>query len=473
MASKEIDPLSIEQIPEIVLDNIPIGVLFCTPDTILRFINKTYAQYLGINPKDYIGKPISECVPETVLYRVMESGRAEMGDLGPITTKKGKINLIVNRIPVFGPNGKVIGGISQSLFGDPRELKEVANRIESLEEKVNLCKLKIGSALSAKYKLADIKGQSAAITKAKELIIRYAKTDSSVMIFGSTGVGKELFAHALHLESYRADAPFVSINCAAIPSDLLESELFGYVPGAFTGARREGKIGLIELADKGTLFLDEIADMPLSAQSKLLRVLEEKLVCRLGSTLSNRVDFRLVVSTNRNLKALMLDGNFREDLYYRLSAMSVTIPPLRQRKEDIPKLVEHILERFEKHPVTFSDQAMEALVQYNWPGNIRELKNVIESALSVCQNDIIEVADLPYDIIASHQVFFATQPEKDVTKIGNIPLSRFRESNERLLIIKVLKENNWNMAKSAKMLQIGRATLYEKLRKYQISRNSP
>ncbi|MGA7578408.1 MAG: sigma-54 interaction domain-containing protein [Desulfobaccales bacterium] len=472
MSSQDADHLLMDRIPETILHSIPIGILFCTPDKILRFINKTYAEYLGIDPKDYIGKPITECIPEARIGIVMGSGKAEMGDLGPITTKKGKINLIVNRLPVFGPNGKVIGGISQSLFGDPRELKEVAKRIAFLEDKINLCKLKIGSALSAKYKLTDIKAQSASIFKAKELIKRYAKTDSSVMILGPTGTGKELFAHALHQESYRADAPFVSINCAAIPPDLLESELFGYVPGAFTGARKEGKIGLIELADKGTLFLDEICDMPLSAQAKLLRVLEEKMVCRLGNTRSNRVDFRLVVATNRKLKAMILEGNFREDLYYRFSTISITIPPLCERKEDIPVLVDHFLERFERRLVTCSKQAMEALIQYNWPGNVRELKNVIESSLSLCKNNTIEVADLSHDITDSPNVFSAKQPEKGLPKIGRAPLSQFREANEQILIIKVLKENNWNMATSAKVLQIGRATLYEKLKKYQISKTT-
>lgn len=470
MSDGKTETLTVERIHEIILNSIPIGILFATPDRVLRFINKAYADYLRINPADFIGKPITECIPESRLYIVMGSGNAEMGDLGPITTKGGKINLIVNRLPVFDADGTVIGGISQSLFGDPGELKAVAKRIEALERKVSLCRLKIGSALSARYNLSDIKGHSPAISRARELITRYAATDFPVLISGPTGIGKELFSHAIHQESYRADGHFVSINCAAIPHDLLESELFGYVPGAFTGARREGKIGLIELADKGTLFLDEIGDMPLPAQAKLLRVLEEKIVCRLGNTRSNAVDFRLVVATNRNLKAMIQEGSFREDLYYRFSTMVINIPPLRERKDDIPVLVNHVLERCGKSYVTCSEPAMNALVQYSWPGNIRELKNVIESSLSTCRNNSIEFDDLPCDLVGNLKSSPAASVHKTSETGEDVPLFQLVKRNERLLIIDTLEANNWNIARSAKQLQISRATLYDKMKKHLISR---
>ncbi|MEN6438613.1 MAG: sigma 54-interacting transcriptional regulator [Syntrophobacter sp.] len=470
MPAEETKVFSMEKIHEIILNSIPIGILFATPDRVLRFINKCYADYLGINPDEYIGKPITECIPESRLYIVMGSGKAEMGDLGPITTRKGMINLIVNRLPVYGPDKTVIGGISQSLFGDPGELKVVAKRIEALERKVSLCKLKIGSALSARYTLADIKGHSTGIVKARERIVKYAQTDFPVLIAGPTGIGKELFSHALHQESYRADGPFVSINCAAIPPDLLESELFGYVPGAFTGARKEGKIGLIELADKGTLFLDEIGDMPLPAQAKLLRVLEEKVVCRLGNTRSNKVDFRLVVATNRNLKAMIREGSFREDLYYRFSTMVINIPPLSERKEDIPVLVKHLLERCGRNYISCSDRAKEALTRYSWPGNIRELKNVVEGSLSVCKNNTIDFDDLPPDITGIAKTSPAEHFRNDPGRVEQVPLSQFLNRGERLLITETLAANNWNIARSAKQLKISRATLYEKLKKFQITR---
>lgn len=473
MHPEDTEDLSLERIHEIILDSIPIGILFATPDRVLRFINKCYADYLGINPEEYIGKPITDCIPESRLYIVMGSGKAEMGDLGPITTKKGKINLIVNRLPVFGSDQTVIGGISQSLFGDPVELKAVAGRIGALERKVSLCKLKIDSALSARYTLADIKGQSAGIIKARERIVKYAHTDFPVLISGPTGIGKELFSHALHQESYRADGPFVSINCAAIPPDLMESELFGYVPGAFTGARKEGKMGLIELAHKGTLFLDEIGDMPLNAQAKLLRVLEEKVVCRLGDTRSHKVDFRLVVATNRNLKQMICEGTFREDLYYRFSAMVINIPPLRERKDDIPLLIRHLLERCGRSFISCSDRAKEALVHYSWPGNIRELKNVIEGSLSVCKNNVIELDDLPPDISGIAKPSAVENILKNQCSVEEVPLSQFRDRNERLLIVETLAANSWNIARSAKQLRISRATLYEKLKKYHISRERP
>lgn len=469
MARRRPEATVASNIPELILNNIPIGIIFCDTDCIIRFINDTYSEYLGLDAAEVVGRLITDFIPDSRLRFVMKSGQAEMGDKCEIDYKGGKRTLVVNRLPVKSSDGTVIGAISQSLFGDPGELKEVAQRIIQLQRKVKLIKLKIGSALSAKYSLADIRGQSAAITKARELVRRYAKSDSPVMIIGPTGIGKELFSHALHQESHRCDHAFVSINCAAIPPDLFESELFGYAPGAFTGARKEGKIGFIELADKGTLFLDEIGDMPLYAQVKLLRVLEEKIVHRVGDTEPHDVDFRLVVATNRRLKEMIREGKFREDLYYRFNTMTIVIPSLHERIEDIPILVRYMLERMGKPQVTCSSRAMDALIKHPWPGNVRELKNVLESALSMCKDDVIDIGDLPAELI--NEPGGSSPHRKDLNGAPNTPLSLFRDENERMLILEVLRENRWNMVKSAKALKISRATLYEKLKKHRLSRN--
>ena len=456
-------------IPELICQNIPTGLIFCDTDCIIRFINQPYAEYLGVDPKDAIGQLITDLIPDSRLWRVMASGQAEMGDKCELPTKTGIRTIVVNRLPVRAPDGTVVGAISQSLFGDANELKQVAQRIVQLEKKVDLYSLKIGSALSAKYSLANIHGQSAAIVGAKELVKHYAQSDSPVLIVGPTGTGKELFCHALHQESPRSSHPFVSINCAAIPPDLVESELFGYAPGAFTGARKEGKIGFLELADKGTLFLDEIGDMPLSAQAKVLRVLEDKLVCRVGSTKPHSVDFRLVVATNRDLKDMFRSGTFREDLYYRFSAMTINVPALCERIEDIPILIRHILDRIGQAHVTCSRDAMSALLSYHWPGNVRELKNVVERALSMCKDGVIDVGDLPPSS--------STQRPRHLSQSLLSPrhaktsLSQLREENEKILLLTVLEENRWNIARCAKSLSISRATFYEKLNKYQLSRN--
>jgi transcriptional regulator with PAS, ATPase and Fis domain len=460
-------------IPELILQNIPTGIIFCDTDCIIRFINNTYAEYLDVDPNEVIGRSITDLIPDSRLRLVMASGQAEMGDKCELPTKTGIRMIVVNRLPVKTPDGTVIGAISQSLFGDANELMQVAQRIVQLEKKVDLCKLKIDSALSAKYSLANIHGQSAAIVRAKELVRHYAKSDSPVLITGPTGTGKELFSHALHQESPRCNYPFVSINCAAIPPDLLESELFGYAPGAFTGARKQGKIGFLELADKGTLFLDEIGDMPLSAQVKVLRVLEDKVVCRVGSTKPHSVDFRLVVATNRELKEMFRNGTFREDLYYRFSAMTINVPPLTEWIEDIPILIRHLLDRMGKAHVTCSRRALGVLLSYNWPGNVRELKNVVERALSMCKDGVIDVGDLPSQFFNNpSQEAFVRKPDLNPRR-STTSLSQLREENEKMLLLTVLEENRWNIVRCAKSLSISRATLYEKLNKYQLSRNAP
>jgi len=453
-----------DDIPETILNSLPSGIIFCDRDGKIRFINRTYADYLGVTRDEVIGKPITEYIPGSRIHHVLETGEPELGFRCSVGEGKEKKILIVNRIPVRGRDGLVVGVISQSLFGDIGELKDLSERLDLLERKVISYREKIKSVLSPKYSLCDIKGNSPAIAHAKELIENYAKTESPVLLLGATGTGKELFAHSLHLESQRYKGPFVSINCAAIPQDLFESELFGYAPGAFTGAQRDGKMGQVELADKGTLFLDEIGDMPLHAQVKLLRVLEEKIVYRLGSNTPKKVDFRLMAATNRDLKAMIREGKFREELYYRLNTMTVNIPPLRERKEDVPVLVRHFLDRLDRHGVSCSQEAMDVLTGYNWPGNVRELKNVIERAVSLCKGNTIDAADLPPEVV-SESPFDVSRGEESVA----LPLPTLSGSEQKL-IMAALKKNNWNMAKTARTLGISRAALYEKARKFRIER---
>jgi PAS domain S-box-containing protein len=452
----------IDNLAEIILNSLPSGIIFCDSDCKIQFINKTYADYLGVDQKEVIGKPITDYIPGSRISEVLKTGEAELGFKCTVSDGKQKKILIVNRIPVFDKD-RMLGVISQSLFGDIGELKDLSERLSYLEKKVHTYREKVNSILSSRYSIDDIKGQSTAILQAKEMIKQYANTDFPVLLTGETGTGKELFAHALHQESTRSRGPFVSINCAAIPKDLFESEVFGYEPGAFTGAQRGGKVGLIELADKGTLFLDEIADIPLHLQVKLLRVLEEKIVYRLGSITPKQVNFRLVSATNRNLKAMIKDGSFREDLFYRISTTTISIPPLRERKEDIPVLIRFFLERMNAQHLPCSQSALNALVNYYWPGNVRELKNVLERAVSLCNGSSIELSDLPDEL--RHRSF--------VDPYMGIPENSHKATladNEKHIILSALEKNDWNKAKTAKELGIARATLYEKIKKYQISR---
>ncbi len=455
-----------ENIYKIILDNLPSGVIFCDKECKIVFINRIYADYLGVDRNEVFQKPITDYIPESRLGIVLETGRPELGFRCSVGEGKEKKILIVNRIPTKGADGDIIGVISQSIFGDIGELKDLSDRLSVLEKKVDSYKEKIRSAFSVKYTALDIKGQSPGILEAKELLTKYAKSYSPVLLLGATGTGKELFAHALHSESGRSRGPFVSINCAAIPHDLLESELFGYVHGAFTGAQKNGKLGRIELADKGTLFFDEIGDMPLSAQVKLLRVLEEKCVYRLGTNHPQNVEFRLIAATSKDLRTMMRNGKFREELYFRLNAMIVAIPPLCERKEDIPLLTRHFLDGSDRRGVAWTDEAMSALMGYSWPGNVRELQNAVERAVSLCKGYVFDVEDIPAEVVVE-----SAPPLGVAGKTEGSPISTLVD-NERTLITAVLVENDWNVRKTAKMLGICRATLYKRIKEYQLSRSS-
>nr|WP_256379855.1 MULTISPECIES: sigma 54-interacting transcriptional regulator [unclassified Brevibacillus] len=311
------------------------------------------------------------------------------------------------------------------------------------------------SGLEAKYRLEDIVGCSQAIREAKAWAASFGKTEATVLITGETGTGKELFAQGIHLVSQRSAGPFIAVNCAALPGNLLESELFGYEDGAFTGARRGGKPGLFELAHGGTLFLDEIGELSLPIQALLLRVLQEKKVRRIGGERIVPVDVRIIAATNRDLEQQIASGQFRSDLYYRLNVLTLEIPPLRERKEDIPDLVWSIIhevgERRDK-AIREVDPAIFALLeQHNWPGNVRELRNVVERMVLLCQSDRLDASDAEFFVSKIQRVRDRPQPG---------------ESEEAMLIRKVLEETKGNRMEAAKILGMDRTTLWRKLKKY-------
>jgi len=288
--------------------------------------------------------------------------------------------------------------------------------------------------------------------------------DSNVLIMGESGTGKELFAHAIHNASDRASGPFIKINCAAIPSELLESELFGYEGGAFTGAKKEGKIGKFELANGGSIFLDEIGDMPLQMQVKLLRVLQEREIERIGSSKIRPINVRIISATNKNLEEEVKVGNFREDLYYRLNVMSVNIEPLRKRKDDIRPLAKALVKKLSNQMGVYvdsiSEKAMISLEKYDWPGNIRELENVIERSINLLDSDrIIKVSTLPIHITQSHKTHIY---------ISGSTLKEQLYDVEKNIILECLAENQGNKQKTANDLDMSRTSLYQKLRSYGI-----
>ena len=449
------------EVTSLILDSLPMGVLFCDMDGVIRFVNKAYADLLGQRPAELLGRDITEIIPHSRARVVLRDGRAEMGELCQLGPGNA-LPVIVNRIPVRDGQGRLAGMVSQAIFNDPEELKKLSSKIDHLGHTLNQYKRRIKASLSPQYSLRSILGESAPMRRLKQQVQSYAQLDAPVLILGATGAGKELFAHALHAESPRAEGPLVSINCAAIPKDLFESELFGYARGAFSGAHQDGKIGQIELADKGTLFLDEIGEMPPEIQAKLLRVLESRSICRVGSVNARNVDFRLVAATNRNISAMLSAGSFREDLYYRINTFVLEIPPLRDRADDILPIARYVLSRMGLEHLTFSPEAEAAMLAFSWPGNVRQLHNAVVHAATMRHGDLIEVDDFPPDTLPSADLPLRTVAAGD--------LSDIMADTEAVVIRKVLAEQGGNVSRTARTLHIARATLYEKLRKYGISR---
>jgi DNA-binding NtrC family response regulator len=311
--------------------------------------------------------------------------------------------------------------------------------------------------LTEQYEFEDIIGRSEAMQEVFEMIKAVTDTNATVLITGETGTGKELVARAIHSNSSQRYGPFVATSCGALPETLLESELFGYEKGAFTGADRSRK-GRFELAHGGTLFLDEIGDISIKTQIKLLRVLQEKSFRRLGGTEPIKVDVRLISATNRDLVAAIEDGSFRSDLYYRLNVVSIQLPPLRERKDDVPLLAAHFINKynveFNKKFDRVDRKAMDFMVDYHWPGNVRELENVIERAIVIDQGPEVKVDHLPFCNVEA----IPTEVPQSLQEV------------ERLHIEKMLQRNDWNIAKTARLLNIDRSTLHKKIKKFGLER---
>lgn len=443
---------------ELILNNVYSGIIFCDRECNIIFMNRVYAELLGVDRNEVVGKSISEFFPDSRLPLVLRSGKAE---LGRQCSLRGEIPFLVNRLPIKRGN-ETIGIILQSIFKDYASFKELVARLNLLETKVKSYKRELNSLLSARYSFDDIVGESSTIREAKTICAKYANTDAPILILGATGTGKELFAHAIHTASKRAAAPFVCVNCAAIPKDLLESELFGYVPGAFTGAHQKGKAGKIEMANKGTLFLDEMGDLPLNAQAKLLRVLETKTMERVGDLKPIAVDFRLIAATNKDLREMIGRNEFREELFYRLNTMTISVPPLSERKGDIPLLLTHFLHAMGKPKIRCTAGAMTILQRYPWPGNVRELKNVVERAVSLIDGNAIDVEHLPSEIMILQSDIRQTPNET-----GKL-LSKELFRCEHHILVEALKLNKGNMSKTARFLGVSRSALYEKCKKHNL-----
>ena len=446
------------KLANLIFDHIENGALVTDKEGYILYFNRPYARFLGIEAEQVIGKHVSEVLEGSRMHIVAKSGKAELNQL---FTSRGR-DMVVQRIPIF-EDGKVVAAFGQIMFKQVSDVGRLANNLRLLESKLKLYQKELTSLRSTRYNFDSIRGDSPPIVALKEAARKAALTDLPILLTGESGTGKELFAQAIHQSSSRHKQTSIHINCAAIPKELFEAELFGYAEGAFTGAKSGGKPGKLALADGGTLFLDEIGEMPLELQPKLLRVLEDKLFERVGGNQMLKSDFRIIAATNRDLETMVKQKQFREDLFYRLNVISLEVPPLRERQGDIIPLAKHLLGKIaENYPGSryqLTPAAEKVLDGYHWPGNIRELINVLERTAFTIEGNFVDACDLP---------FYLSRPTLTAMKSGQWDLGAVVAEAEREALRKALELTGNNKAKAAKLLGIHRTVLYKKMTKYLI-----
>jgi transcriptional regulator with PAS, ATPase and Fis domain len=425
------------------------------------WINDSYKKFLPAlgfaGAGEFVGRPVEEVVPNTLMRHVIETGKPILIDL--LTNKAG--TFVVSRIPLRDEAGEVIGALGMVLFDHPETtLQPLIAKFARLQRDLDEAKRELAAQRRAKYTFASFIGSSPAALEVKRHARRAAQTGSNVLLLGETGTGKELLAHAIHAGSARADKPFISVNLAAVPETLLEAEFFGVAPGAYTGAERKGRDGKFKLADGGTLFLDEVGDMPLPLQAKLLRALQEQEIERLGSNEVLKVDVRVLAATSRDLKALVAEGRFREDLFYRLNVLPIRLPALRERLGDLEALAEALLENIAARTGMpqreLAASAIGALAAHHWPGNIRELRNVLEQAAMLTDRARLGAEDFAGILPA--------RAAREARAGGAVrPLPEQVAELERSSIRLALAATGGNKVSAARMLGISRATLYQKM----------
>jgi len=441
-----------------VLDSVQEAIEVADNNGIIKYVNPAFCRITGINEKNRIGQNIFTVSPDGALAECLRTKKEIVGH----RTKVGGTNaeVVSNAAPII-VDGQMEGAVVvfqhlTDVMKIMEELKKSTSIIENLYDR-------LGQITGSKYTFDTIVGNNEELRRVIALSKKAAQSNSTILLLGESGTGKEIFAHAIHQASPRRDKPFIKVNCAAIPETLLESEFFGYEKGAFTGAIKT-KLGKFELANGGTIFLDEIGDMNLYLQAKLLRVLQEMEFERVGGNQTIRVDVRIIAATNRDLKELVRKGEFREDLYYRLNVVELTIPPLRKRKDDLPWLINHLIVKFNrqlgKKVKGVSKNAENIMMAYDWPGNIRELENVIERAMVTVDEDII-----------THKHLLQYIEQLSYSPEGRVPDIMPFDEMEQLLLRQALEkfgESVDGKKRAAKALNISLATLYNKLKRYNL-----
>ncbi|TYP58567.1 sigma 54-interacting transcriptional regulator [Thermosediminibacter litoriperuensis] len=437
-----------------VLDATVEGIIAIDKNGMITAFNPAAEKILKVKAKEAVGKPVSEILaPNLPMLRTVKTGESYDNVEIVLNSEKSKSHYITSGRPILDEDGNPVGAVASL-----QDIESVMNLVYSFTQ-------------PAMITFDEILGESDKIRKVKEIAKIAAKGNSTVLIRGESGTGKELFARSIHMASPRRDRPFVAVNCAAIPDTLLESELFGYEEGAFTGAKKGGKQGLFKYADKGTLFLDEIGELSTHLQVKLLRVLQEGKIRQVGGNEEIPVDVRIIAATNRNLEKLMRDGQFREDLYYRLNVIPIFIPPLRERKEDIPLLAMHLVkklsQKMNKRVSNISPDAMKKLMEYDWPGNVRELSNVIERAMNLCDDEVIRTEHL----ILKEEEFNESADIQQSCGKGCKRLKEVVGEAEKKAILEAL-ENSRSVREAARLLGVTHATVLNKMKNYGIKKEA-
>ncbi len=426
----------------------------------VAYLSPVHERFFGLTRGEANGRPVREVIENTRLDKIVATGTPEVGE---IQQMRGS-SRVVSRVPIRR-NGQVIGAVGRMMFKGPQQVEALNNRVNVLESEVRFYKREAAALRTRSYGLDELIGDSPAMQRLRSELTKIAPLSIPVLIYGESGTGKELVAHALHRLSPRRDAAHVMVNAAALPATLVESELFGYEPGAFTGADRKGRKGKFEQAAGGTIFLDEIGDMPMEVQAKLLRVLQDHMVERIGGDRPYQVDFRLVTATNRNLQELVTQGQFRLDLFYRISPISIEVPPLRRRIDDIPQLAEHFLKEVSarhSYPMPeLEESALSYLMEQAWPGNIRQLRHEVERAFVFAENGVISA-----DTFTGHsdmQPPTAVPPEERALRRGGDSLKANLGRVEAELVREALVRHKGNKKRVAEELGISRSYLYKLL----------
>ena len=424
------------------------GTIVVDESANILWMSEAYYHLIGLSPTEkLVGKPVSEILPTTQLPRVVKSGKPSFVDLMQVNERW----CVVTRLPLKNSDGQVFGAIGFVFYDDLDSMQPLFDKFARLRRKFEDEQI----IRPSRYALEDLIGSCSLTQQLRHQATRAAQLDTTLLLLGETGTGKELLAQGIHTASPRREGPFVGINMAALPESLAESELFGHAPGAYTGANSKGRQGKIQLADGGTLFLDEIAEMPLAMQAKLLRVLQEREVEALGSNSLEKVDVRVIAATSKDLRQQVAAGEFREDLFYRLNVLPITLPPLRQRCADIPELATHMLREIQHQAhlpeLSLSHSAMEWLLNYPWPGNIRELRNRLERGCVMAEGEEITAQDLGAD-------------ENQQDNIHSLSIKQQRDKITLQTIESAIQCCAGNKTAAAKYLGISRASLYQHLK---------